>query len=578
MPETTMLRRVLIRCDGGSLPEFGTGHVRRSLALARRLTEQGSTEIVFLMRDFPGSRDMVTTSEYQVDFFPIDGNEGETILDAVSKYDSDIALFDNLDNDPVVLKKLSDRGIVTIAMDDVGDGSVVADIAINSIRQTGVGVYDGFDYLYYPDRETKIDKSANDGFTLFISFGGFDHAGLSRRVVELITGLENVDSIQIVCGRFEVDVDSILNQSSMKGKINVHKETEAFSDLLAQSNLALVGGGLSMFHAIAKGIPSVVIAQYDHQVKNAENMEKHGCVRNMGHIANLDMDKVRAEMQRLINSPSERKKMGEIGRDLISGLGNRDVPRIAGVISKLNWDSEFFGKNIAYLHPKRLTQNILDMAFRKCKEAEIECLYYLCDCHHSKSVKLAEEHGFHFVDIRLSYGMPISSKSLERTIGGVDENPGLELRPAEPSDKNALSKIAEESYIYSRYWFDSNFSVEDCRRFYVDWINKSITGNFDDQVTIASSTDGVVGFVSCKRITANVGRIGLIGIREDMRNRGFGKYLIREAIQWALENDLRSLNVVTQGRNILAQRLYQGCGFTSTNTELWYHKWLDKPA
>jgi ribosomal protein S18 acetylase RimI-like enzyme len=162
-------------------------------------------------------------------------------------------------------------------------------------------------------------------------------------------------------------------------------------------------------------------------------------------------------------------------------------------------------------------------------------------------------------------------------IHGVKENPNLDFRRAEPSDEISLSKIAEESYIYSRYWFDRNFSAEDCRRFYVDWVSKSIIGSFDDHVIVASSTDGVVGFISCKRMTANVGRIGLIGIRDDMRNRGFGKNLIREAILWAFEKDLRSLEVVTQGRNIPAQRLYQGCGFTSIKTELWYHKWFEKP-
>ena len=162
-------------------------------------------------------------------------------------------------------------------------------------------------------------------------------------------------------------------------------------------------------------------------------------------------------------------------------------------------------------------------------------------------------------------------------IYGVEGDPELELRGAEPSDEIYLSKIAEESYIYSRYWFDSNFSTEDCRRFYSDWVSKSIIGKFDDHVIVASSADGVVGFISCKRITANVGRIGLVGIRDDMRNRGFGKNLIRVAIVWALEKNLRSLEVVTQGRNVPAQRLYQRCGFTSIKTELWYHKWFDNP-
>ena len=33
------------------------------------------------------------------------------------------------------------------------------------------------------------------------------------------------------------------------------------------------------------------------------------------------------------------------------------------------------------------------------------------------------------------------------------------------------------------------------------------------------------------------------------------------------------MKVVTQGRNIAGQRLYQRCGFLTRSVELWYHKW-----
>ena len=37
---------------------------------------------------------------------------------------------------------------------------------------------------------------------------------------------------------------------------------------------------------------------------------------------------------------------------------------------------------------------------------------------------------------------------------------------------------------------------------------------------------------------------------------------------------IKKIFVVTQGRNYMAQRLYQSAGFKTFSTELWYHKWL----
>jgi ribosomal protein S18 acetylase RimI-like enzyme len=37
---------------------------------------------------------------------------------------------------------------------------------------------------------------------------------------------------------------------------------------------------------------------------------------------------------------------------------------------------------------------------------------------------------------------------------------------------------------------------------------------------------------------------------------------------------IAKVNVVTQGRNVRAQRLYQKSGFATDSVMLWYHKWF----
>ncbi len=51
--------------------------------------------------------------------------------------------------------------------------------------------------------------------------------------------------------------------------------------------------------------------------------------------------------------------------------------------------------------------------------------------------------------------------------------------------------------------------------------------------------------------------------------------MLRFAGRWLSDLDFDRVNVVTQGKNIPAQRAYQRCGFITRSVELWFHKWFD---
>ena len=58
------------------------------------------------------------------------------------------------------------------------------------------------------------------------------------------------------------------------------------------------------------------------------------------------------------------------------------------------------------------------------------------------------------------------------------------------------------------------------------------------------------------------------------QGRGLGQQLVTSALRAFRERGMRVATVVTQGRNIRSQRLYQKCGFVIRSVELWYHRWF----
>jgi len=81
----------------------------------------------------------------------------------------------------------------------------------------------------------------------------------------------------------------------------------------------------------------------------------------------------------------------------------------------LEWDSEFFGRRIASARVSRLTADTVEEILAWSRTNRIECLYFLADSDHSETVRLAEDHGFRQVDIRMTLACDVSHAVRKRT-------------------------------------------------------------------------------------------------------------------------------------------------------------------
>lgn len=234
----------------------------------------------------------------------------------------------------------------------------------------------------------------------------------------------------------------------------------------------------------------------------------------------------------------------------------------------LEWDSDFFGVRIGRIIVNRLTEETLEEVLMWCKSNAIDCLYFLADMDDARTARLAEEHNFRLVDIRVT---------LERRINVFPEEEEGSVqnvvRLCIPNDVQALRAIARVSHLDSRFYYDSIFPKSQCDALYETWIEKSCSG-YADAVIVAELSGELVGYVSCHLLDQVKGQIGLFGIRPDLKERGLGRKLIDESLRWFFRQERKEVMVVTQGRNINAQRLYQKCGFLTQSVQLWYHRWF----
>jgi GNAT superfamily N-acetyltransferase len=196
-------------------------------------------------------------------------------------------------------------------------------------------------------------------------------------------------------------------------------------------------------------------------------------------------------------------------------------------------------------------------------------VYFLARSDDAATVRTAEAHGYRLTDVRVTLGCEVSTAhvALSGTAG---------VRPATQDDLPELEQIAGTAHRDSRFYFDGRFDVARCDAMYRAWIRNSVNG-FADAVFVTGDSSRPCGYITCDLDReAKVCGIGLVAVHESSRRAGVGGRLVDGALAWCASTGAGRLTVVTQARNVVAQRLYQRRGFRTQSAELYYHKWFDK--
>jgi ribosomal protein S18 acetylase RimI-like enzyme len=241
-------------------------------------------------------------------------------------------------------------------------------------------------------------------------------------------------------------------------------------------------------------------------------------------------------------------------------------PPVREVCQKLDWDTTFFGFGIGRIIDTQINHSQIDTVDRFAQEQAIRCLYFLCNANDSVSSEIAENYGFHLVDIRLTFAyqfpkayIPLPSEDF--------------IRSAKPDDTDNLVDIAKTAHQDTRFYFDKHFDRMRCNALYETWIKQSCEGQAQ-KVFIAVNAGVPIGYIACHLDSQNsIGTIGLVGVQAAARGNGIGSRLVQQSLNWFFEQNIQIVKVSTQARNITAQRLYQRTGFLTEGIALWYHKW-----
>jgi len=331
-----MSRSVIFRCDAGHSPEIGTGHIARSKTLANSLVNNdllNTEDIFFYTRDDPDfslGQKYLKGSGLQYQVFPRNSLEANSTseLEILANSSASIIFMDRLETSSGLVKGLLESGKKVVTFDDYGPGRVHSDLAISAIFddvEISNNLVKGYEYLIL-SRKTYHPKQIRSQIKKIVAtFGGIDARDLCSFFLQNSLVISNLCSVDIVLGRCEESVLKnylrFIESNNLKDRFNIYVSPSNYHEIIAEADLAITSGGLSIFEFSAYGIPSIALPQYEHQLRTIKNLGDAGiCLPGTDNM-NLSNEKFRDCIGKLTDDVNYRQSMAMEARKRIDGEG-----------------------------------------------------------------------------------------------------------------------------------------------------------------------------------------------------------------------------------------------------------------
>lgn len=322
------MKKVLFVVTGNKL--VGLGHVYNSMLLANEIMDH---EINFLVdSESQMAFDKISNANY-----PVKLQRNRNIIDDIKLFEPDIVINDILDTRKNYILSLKKNGYKVINFEDLGEGSLLADLTINAIypeKKSLPSHYFGFKYFILRDEFilSKIKTNININVTkILLSFGGVDPQNLTFKVLSSIydeccsRGIE----IKVITGLGYSNLETL----SCFSKIVIINNVNNISDYMYDADVVFTSAGRTIYEVASLNIPAIVMAQNDREMTHKFADQKYGFL-NLGLGENLSSKEIKSAFVRLIEDFNERQQMSNLmsQNDLLSGK-KRVVDLVKNVIN-----------------------------------------------------------------------------------------------------------------------------------------------------------------------------------------------------------------------------------------------------
>lgn len=263
----------------------GMGNLFRSLNIAHWLDEHG-IKYIFLINDDQKSLAYLNKRaiEYEVvDLWDYDSNWEKV---CIGKYHINRWINDRMATDARHAAHVKNCGVKLCTFDDTGGGAAYADqnfcpmVLERQDRLEGKEVFSGSAYMILNPEISLYRRARKEKKRILITLGGSDTYGVSVQVVDAVKRLPY--DFTVVTG-YCFGHEAELEQAALDSKVQIIRTVPSMMEYFSHFDMAITGGGVTPFEAIASGLPCVIVANEHHEEQVGRFFAKSGCAAYLGY-------------------------------------------------------------------------------------------------------------------------------------------------------------------------------------------------------------------------------------------------------------------------------------------------------
>jgi len=340
-----MIRRIAFRCDGSF--KLGLGDVVSCIRVANACKKLGLNSF-FISRDSVAVKKILEKSGYESEFLPEKisiNDEMEAIEDVIDHKSIELLMLAKYDVDARKYSVLKERTSIKLCtMDFWGRYDDKFDFIVNwepDIDNLYKDVKFSEEQLLLGPKNVVLDEIFltidNKPISpivkkILITMGGSDYLNLSYAILDALRDIKIDIELELVLGaaaRNRDELDRLI--AEYPHKISVSENVSDLAMRMVESDLAFCSGGLTLFELLALGIPTIVIAAYEHQEHRIKYFSEKKACYSLGRGGSLKQEAILEAFNSCLDF-DKRQIMSSISKEIV---GKDGVNRIAGKIKDL---------------------------------------------------------------------------------------------------------------------------------------------------------------------------------------------------------------------------------------------------